>query len=109
MTREEVFQKLDGTGIRREEDFVVPINGQQAKLPYQVVRTKETEEGDDSGRVRIQKIEWTVALFATNRDDALAGKISATLSGVGKVEITRYPDGQPYQTNFKFTTRQILK
>lgn len=109
MTREQVFQKLDATGIRREEDFVVPINGQQVRLPYQVVRTKETEEGDDAGRVRYQKIEWTVALFTTNRDDTLAGKISASLSGVGKVEVTRYPDGQPYQTNFKFTTRQILK
>lgn len=109
MTNEAVLKCLDDTGIRREQDFVVPVNGEQAKLPYQVVRTKETEEGDDSGRLRIQKTEWTVALFTMNRDDVLTSRISRALSGVGKVEITRYPDGQPYQTNFKFTTRQILQ
>lgn len=108
MTNGEVQKCLDGTGIRRENDFVVPVNGKQAQLPYMVVRTKETEEGDDSGRLRIQKTEWTVALFTMNRDDVLTNRFSSALRGVGKVEITRYPDGQPYQTNFKFTTRQIL-
>lgn len=108
MTKEEIHSRLDATGIKREKDRVVPINGQQAKLPYQVVRTKETEEGDDMGRLRIQRVDWTVALFTTDRDDALTSKLSRALSGVGKVEVTRYPDGQPYQTNFKFTTREIL-
>lgn len=108
MTREIILNKLDGTGIHREKDRVVPINGSQVILPYMVVRTKETEEGDDLGRVRIQRIDWTVALFTTDRDDDLSGKISQALFSVGKVEITRYPDGQPYQTNFKFTTNQIL-
>lgn len=108
MTREEIYDRLDSTGIRREKDRVVPINGQQVKLPYQVVRTKETEDGDDFGRVRIQRTDWTVALFTTDRDDSLTSEISQALSDVGKVEITRYPDGQPYQTNLKFTTREIM-
>lgn len=108
MTREEVYGRLDSTGIRREEDHVVPINSQKVKLPYLVTRTKETEEGDDLGRVRIQRIDWTVALFTIDRDDALVSKLSRALFGAGKVEIIRYPDGKPYQTNLKFTTRQIL-
>lgn len=108
MTREEVYEKLDSTGIRREKDHMVPINQKIVQLPYQVVRTKETEEGDDMGRIRIQRIDWTVALFTTDRNDALAAMFSRALWGVGKVEIARFPDGQPYQTNFKFTTRQIL-
>ena len=52
MTRDEIHNRLDSTGIKREKDRVVPINGQQAKLPYMVVRTKETEDGDDIGRLR---------------------------------------------------------
>lgn len=109
MTKEEVYARLDGTHIRREQDQVVPINGQTVKLPYMVIRTKETEDGDDLGRLRIQKIDWTVALFTKNRDDILTAQVSCALSGVGHLEITRFPDGIPYQTNFKFTTREILK
>lgn len=109
MTRENVLKRLDGTGIRREEEFVVPINGSQVKLPYQVVRTKETISGSDNGNVQILKIEWTVALFTTNKDQARENLISKALHGVGKIEIIHYPDGRPYQTNFKFTTNQTMR
>lgn len=108
MNKEKVNSQLESTKIRKEKDRVVPINGQTVRLPYMVIRTKETEDGDDMGRVRIQRIDWTVALFTTDRDDALASNIARALSGVGKLEIVRYPDGQPYQTNFKFTTREPL-
>lgn len=100
---------MDNTGIHQEEDRVVPINGVQVKLPYMVARTKETQTGDDLGRVRLLKIEWTVALFTTNRDNALEALISRALFGIGKLEISHFPDGTPYQTSFKFTTNQIMK
>lgn len=109
MTKEAVLQRIDSTGIRREDDFVVPINGKQVKLPYQVVRTKETVTGSDNGNVRLVKIEWAVVLFSANRDPELENKIIKELQGVGKVEITSYPDGTPYQTTFKFITNQIMR
>lgn len=109
MTQEAVFKLLDGAGIPREADFAVPINGSTKKLPYMVARTKETIEGDDLGRIRIQRTEWIVALFTTNREDELELTTLRALSPVGRVEVTRFPDGRPYQTNFEFTTKQIMK
>ena len=109
MTKESVLQRLAGTGIPREEDYAVPINGASKKLPYMVVRTTEAIEGADLGRVQFLKTEWTVALFTVNRDDALEAIICKALSSVGRVEITRFPDGKPYQTNFEFTTKQTMK
>lgn len=108
MTREAILQKIDNTGIPREDDFAVPINGAQIKLPYQVVRTKDTVTGSDNGRVQLMKTEWVIALFSTNRDLLLEGKLIKALQGVGKVEIIPYPDGTPYQTNFKFTSTQPI-
>lgn len=109
MIQENILTLLDSTGISREEDFAVPINGSAKKLPYMVVRTKDTIEGDDLGRIQIQKTEWIVALFTTSREEALEQKFRKALSPVGRVEITRYPDGRPYQTNFEFTTKQLMK
>lgn len=109
MTREAILAQIDKAGIRRESDFAVPINGSTIPLPYLVVRTKETLSGSDNGRVQTVKIEWAVALFTANRDTELERKIIQSLRGVGKVEITPYPDGSPYQTTFKFTTTQIMR
>lgn len=39
MKKETVVGLLDSTGIRREEDTVVPINGKVVPLPYLVIRT----------------------------------------------------------------------
>lgn len=109
MTNEAVLARLDATGIRREADFMVPINNSQVKLPYQIVRTKETVTGSDNGNVNILKTEWGVALFTVNREAALEDRFRKALRDVGKVEIIRYPDGSPYQTTFKFTTNQIMR
>ena len=109
MKKNIVYALLDSTDITREEDFAVPINGIAKKLPYMVVRTKETIEGDDLGRIQILKTEWIVALFTTNREETLEQQLLNALSPVGKMEITRYPDGKPYQTNFEFTTKQLMK
>lgn len=109
MTRETILERIDGTGIRREADFAVPINGKNVALPYQVVRTKETITGSDNGNVQLVKIDWAVVLFTCNRDLMLERKILKALQGVGKVEVTHYPDGSPYQTTFKFTTNQIMR
>lgn len=109
MTEKQVLNRLDGTGIRREQDLAVPINGHQIKLPYMVVRTERNIEGSDNGRVQFLRIDWTVALFTVNKDKALENKISGALGGVGAIVITNYPDGTPYQTNFEFTTRETMK
>ena len=109
MTKETVLAMLDTTGIRREADFAVPINGSPVAPPYQIVRTKETVTSSDNGKVNIQKIEWGVALFVANRSDALEEKFLKALRTVGRVEVIRYPDGKPYQTTFKFTTNQIMR
>ena len=109
MTREKVLEQIAKTGIRRESDFAVPINGSTVPLPYLVVRTKETISGSDNGKVQIVKIEWAVALFAANRNLELEFRLIKSLQGVGKVEVTPYPDGSPYQTTFKFTTTQIMR
>lgn len=104
----EVLCQLDSTGISREQDFAVPVNGHQAKLPYLIVRRKETIDGSDNGNVQILRIEWIVALFTANRAEKLEQVISKVLCGVGKLEITRFPDGTPYQTNFEFKTNQVI-
>ena len=109
MTKEKVLALIEATGIRMEEDFAVPINGSPVPLPYQIVRTKETVTGSDNGQVNILKIDWGVALFTVNRDDALEAVFLKSLRGLGKVEVIRYPDGKPYQTTFKFTTNQIIR
>lgn len=109
MTREEVLYQLKRTGVRQEADFAVPINGQQIKLPYHVVRTKDTISGSDNGKVQTLKIEWTVALFTTNKETAMESVFLKALSGVGRVEVIRFPDGTPYQTTFKFNTNQIIR
>lgn len=109
MTREVILDKIGKTGIRTASDFAVPINGATIPLPYLVVRTKETLSGSDNGKVQTVKIEWAVALFSTNRNPELERRLIKSLRGVGKVEITPYPDGSPYQTTFKFTTTQIMR
>lgn len=109
MTKEQILKRLDDTGIHREDDSAVPINGAQVRLPYQVVRTKETFSGSDNGRVQVLRIEWVVALFTTDADMALESKIAKALCGTGRVEVIHYPDGRPYQTSFKFTTNQIMR
>lgn len=109
MTKTEVNSRLKDTSIRLEQDFVVPTNGHTVNLPYMIVRRKETIDGSDNGKVQTQRIEWIVALFTKNRDETLERTIFKALCGVGKVEVTRYPDGTPYQTNFEFKTNQIMR
>ena len=109
MTDIEVNNRLKATGIRMEQDFAVPINGHVVNLPYMIARRKENIDGSDNGRVQTKKIEWIVALFSKNRDEVLERKIFKALCGVGKVEVNRYPDGTPYQTNFEFKTNQIMQ
>ena len=105
ISREKILERLDNTGIRREEETVVPINGATVPLPYMVVRSEESDKWDDMGRVRVVTITWTVVLFTTNKDFALECKIRKALAGLGTVEIERFPDGEPYSVYFTFTTK----
>lgn len=107
--RDNVLARLDNTGIRREEETVVPINGATVLLPYMVVRSEETDSWSDMGRVGVTTIMWTVVLFTTNKDFALECKIRKALAGLGTVEIERFPDGEPYSVYFAFTTKGVQK
>lgn len=109
ISREKVLERLDNTGIRREEETVVPINGAAVPLPYMVVRSEEADKWDDMGRVCVTTIMWTVVLFTTNKDFALECKIRKALAGLGTVEIERFPDGEPYSVYFTFTTKGATK
>lgn len=108
MRRETIISRLEDTGIRREAETVTPIGGEVVPLPYFIVRTEETDTGDDSGRVSITTTNWTVTLFTTNKDFALECKIRKALTAVGTVEVERFPDGEPYSVNFSFTTKGVL-
>ena len=105
ISREKILERLDNTGIRREEETVVPINGATVPLPYMVVRTEESDKWDDKGRVCVVTTTWTVTLFTTNKDFAFECKIRKAIAGLGTVEIQRYPDGEPYSVDFTFTTK----
>lgn len=103
--REKVLTRLDSTGIRREDEAAVPVNGVTVPLPYMVIRTIEKDTWDDLGRVCVKTIMWTIALFTANKDIALECKIRKALAGLGTIEIERFPDGEPYSVHFTFTTK----
>lgn len=105
--REKILARLDNTGIRREEETVVPISGATVPIPYMVVRSEEDDKWDDMGRVCVVAITWTVTLFTANKDFALECKIRKALAGLGTVTIERYPDGEPYSVDFTFTTKGV--
>lgn len=109
ISREKILERLDSTGIRREEETAVPINGTTVPLPYMVVRSEESDSWADLGRVGVTTITWTVVLFTTNKDFALECKIRKALAGLGTVEIERFPDGEPYSVYFTFTTKGATK
>ena len=48
-SREKVLTRLDSTGIRREDEAAVPVNGVTVPLPYMVIRTIEKDTWDDLG------------------------------------------------------------
>ena len=60
-SREKVLTRLDSTGIRREDEAAVPVNGVTVPLPYMVIRTIEKDTWDDLGRVCVKTIMWTIA------------------------------------------------
>ena len=106
---EKILERLDNTGIRREEETVVPINHATVPLPYMVVRSEENDSWADMGRVGVTTITWTVVLFTANKDFALECKIRKALAGLGTVEIERFPDGEPYSVYITFTTKGAIK
>lgn len=107
ISREKILDCLDSTGIRREEETVTPVSGAIVPLPYLIVRSEETDNWDDAGRVCYVAITWTITLFTANKDFALECKIRKALAGLGAVEIRRYPDGEPYSVDFTFTTKGV--
>ena len=111
MQASRIVQALAGTEITMAEDRAVPINGAPVPLPYFVIRREETETGADNGLVGVTEIHWTVALFTAKSDFALECKIKRALwkARISTIEVERFPDGTPYQTNFEFSTKTIRK
>lgn len=109
ISSEKILERLDNTGIHREEETVTPISGEVVPLPYLIVRSEETDIWDDAGRVGFTSVIWTITLFTANKDFALECKIRKALAGLGAVTIERYPDGKPYAVDFTFTTKGAKK
>ena len=107
MQSNDIMKALEATEIPLEDERAVPCNGEARQLPYMVVRKETIDHGDDAGRIRLQKISWTVALFTKKKEPELDRKIRMALANVGGVKITPYPDGTPYETNFEFKTTEI--
>lgn len=105
--REKILERLEKTGIHREEETVTPISGAVVELPYLIVRSEEVDTWDDAGRVCYTVITWTITLFTVNKDFALECKIRKALAGLGTVEVQRFPDGEPYSVNFTFITKGV--
>lgn len=105
----DIERRLYDTGIRVEEERVVPINGFSVPLPYMVIRKNSVIVGSDNGLVQYEKTSWIVALFSANRDPKAEAKISDALAPVGRFEISHFPDGEIYQTDFEFGTNQVVK
>ena len=105
----DISTRLQATGIRMEEEHVVPCNGINVALPYMVLRQESEMTGDDAGRIQLEEVHWTVALFSQQKAPDMERKIKLALAGLGRVKITSYPDGTPYETNFEFMTKSILK
>lgn len=108
MKKEVILERLKATGIRQEEETVVPVEGAIVTPPYQIIRTEESDAWYGGGRLGIRTTMWTVTLFTVNKDFALERKIRKALAGVGEVAIKRYPDGEPYAVDFTFTTKGAI-
>ena len=109
MTSDQIKAALLASGIPVEEEQAVPSNGVKKPLPYMVIRSDRIVDGDDAGRIRIHRINWTVALFTKEKEPGLDAKILRALASVGQVSVNPFPDGTPYQTNFEFKTTEIIK
>lgn len=106
MRREKVVGLLESTGIPVESERAVPIDGAAKRLPYMVIRSSEKDEKAPGGRVGVMVINWRVSLFTVNKDFALECKIRKALAELPNVEVERLPDGQPYQTDFVFASKE---
>lgn len=106
MRREKVLKLLESTGIPVEPERAVPIDGAAKRLPYMVIRSSEKDEKASGGRIGIVAIDWRASLFTVNKDFALECKIRKALAELPTVEVERHPDGQPYQADFVFTTKE---
>lgn len=106
MTDEQIRKHLADTGIRIAGETEIPSNAAVKALPYLIIRQKATAEGSDNGFVGFARLEWEVTLFTSDKAPGLNRCILAALQGVGRVEVSSFPDLSPYVTIFKFKTFQ---
>lgn len=107
--REKILERLKKTGVPIEEETATPTAGVPVPLPYLIIRSEETDDWDDMGRVCVTSITWTITLFTVNKDFALECKIRKALAGMRTVTVERFPDSEPYSVDFSFTTKGVFK
>ncbi len=78
-SREKVLTRLDSTGIRREDEAAVPVNGLTVPLPYMVIRTIEKDTWDDLGRVCVKTIMTDLVEVVRDTSDESRAEILALL------------------------------
>ena len=105
----DIYKKLQDTGIRIEREDVVPCNGCSVPLPYMVVRCSSEITGDDMGRVQMERTTYTVVLFSREKEPELEHKIKLALASLGRIQVSSFPDGKPYETNFEASKKSILR
>lgn len=76
-SREKVLTRLDSTGIRREDEAAVPVNGLTVPLPYMVIRTIEKDTWDDLGRVCVKTIMTDLVEVVRDTSDESRAEILA--------------------------------
>lgn len=107
MTNSQIWARLADVGIRIVRDHEIPINGKILPLPYLVALPKLTVIGSDNGAVSISRTDWQLALLTAERNDALNQRVLSALAGCGRVSMEHFPELNPYQTTFKFTTFDV--
>lgn len=110
MNEDQIKEALSDIGLRLEQDFAVPINGETRPLPYAVLRATINLDASDDGAVGLAIYNYTLALFEANKDLSREEQVLSVLSSNSPVAVTRYPDSSPYQTNFEFSiTRKFRR
>lgn len=110
MSEDQIKESLSTIGLRVEQDFAVPLNGETRPLPYTVLRSEITLDASDDGALGVATYRYTLALFEANKDLSREAQVLRVLSPNSPVAVTRYPDSSPYQTNFEFSiTRKFRR
>lgn len=109
MRKCEITMRLGTCGIHCHDDAAVPTNGQAFPLPYLIVHGDDQRNGDDVGFIAIVSTSWRLSLCTASISDDLEQMVLRSLTGVGQIAVTRQQFDNYHQTDFEFTTTEIVK